>query len=79
MSFEGGKDVSGKFFVALSELAGAILKARVEQHFAARIYEGASLSRSNLDITLFVGLANSLRIEVGGSAHISLRLDGHSD
>lgn len=75
----------------LSNLAGPILKAQVEQHFAALktllcgcdgvlwISNGASLSPRNPGITVFVGRANSLQTEVGGSSHVSLELDGRSD
>lgn len=85
------KHATGQFFVVLSELTGTILKAPTEEQFTALktllcdcdgvlwVSEGASMSPSTPDTSLFVGLANSLRTEVGGSAHISLDLDNSAD
>jgi len=85
------KQAAGQFFVVLSELAGPILKAPSEEQFAAIktllcdcdgvlwVSEGASMSPTNPDASLFVGLANTLRTEVGGSGQISLDLDGRSN
>lgn len=84
----GIQQASGQFFVVLDELAGPILKDPSEEQFTALkallcdcdgvlwvSEKGASVSPSNPDRSLFGGLANSLRTEVGGSAHISLDLD----
>lgn len=84
------KDAKGKYFLVLSELSGSILKAPSAEQFAALkillsdcegvlwVTRGSSMAPNNPDASLFVGLANTLRTEVGGRAHVSLDLDGHS-
>jgi len=85
------KQANNQFFLVLSELTGPILKSPSEQQFEALktllcdcegvlwVTRGSSMTPSNPDNSLFVGLANSLRTEVGGGAHISLDLDDRSN
>jgi NADPH:quinone reductase-like Zn-dependent oxidoreductase/SAM-dependent methyltransferase len=84
------KQASKQFFLVLSELTGPILKSPSEQQFEALkillcdcegvlwVTRGSSMTPNNPDASLFIGLANSLRTEVGGGAHISLDLDDRS-